>query len=65
VQVPMGTAVYVSPEQINGKPMPASDQYALAVVVYEWLSGETPFKGSPMELIAQQFKGQTRNLACR
>jgi serine/threonine protein kinase len=29
---------------------PASDQYALAVVVYEWLSGAPPFQGSPTAL---------------
>ncbi|HEY7355528.1 MAG TPA: serine/threonine-protein kinase, partial [Ktedonobacterales bacterium] len=29
-----GTAAYMAPEQLQGKPRPASDQYALAVVVY-------------------------------
>jgi serine/threonine protein kinase len=53
-----GTLVYMAPEQFDGRATFASDQYALGVVVYEWLSGETPFKGSPMEIIAQQFKGQ-------
>ncbi len=38
-----GTAVYMPPELFRGKAYPASDQYALAVVVYEWLSGEPPF----------------------
>ena len=31
----IGTMSYMSPEQIQGKPRPASDQYALGVVVYE------------------------------
>src|SRR5581483_7524760 len=38
-----GTAVYMSPELFRGKAYPASDQYALGVVVYEWLAGEPPF----------------------
>ena len=32
-----GTAFYMAPEQFRGRAEPASDQYALAVVVYEWL----------------------------
>lgn len=38
-----GTLEYVAPEQMQRKPCPASDQYSLAVTVYEWLSGEYPF----------------------
>ena len=38
-----GTAYYMAPEQFRGHPEPASDQYALAVMVYEWLSGTPPF----------------------
>ena len=41
-----GTLPYVAPEQIRGKPQPASDQYSLGVVVYEWLCGSRPFQGS-------------------
>ncbi|HET8912690.1 MAG TPA: serine/threonine-protein kinase [Ktedonobacteraceae bacterium] len=41
-----GTARDMAPEQIRGNPMPASDQYALAVMVYEWLCGRPPFHGS-------------------
>jgi serine/threonine protein kinase len=50
-----GTIAYMSPEQIQGKPRPASDQYSLAVNVYEWLSGEQPFHGSFTELCAQHM----------
>src|SRR5437763_1690430 len=38
-----GTLAYMAPEQIEDHPRPASDQYALGVVVYEWLCGERPF----------------------
>ena len=51
----IGTLSYMAPEQILGKPRPASDQYALAVVVYEWLSGTKPFKGSYMEIVTQHL----------
>ncbi len=50
-----GTLAYMAPEQIEGQPRPASDQYALGVVVYEWLCGERPFEGSVSELIAQHM----------
>src|SRR5439155_8032523 len=39
------SVIYMAPEQLMGKPRPASDQYALAVVTYEWLSGDRPFSG--------------------
>ena len=41
----VGTAAYMSPEQLQGRPQPASDQYALGIVVYEWLAGDLPFRG--------------------
>jgi serine/threonine-protein kinase len=41
-----GTILYAAPEQLQGKPRRRSDQYALGVVVYEWLSGDWPFSGS-------------------
>ncbi len=50
-----GTLAYMAPEQIEGHPRPASDQYALGVVIYEWLCGERPFEGSVSELIAQHL----------
>jgi serine/threonine protein kinase len=48
-----GTISYMAPEQIQGKPRPASDQYALAITVYEWLSGDRPFHGSFTEIAVQ------------
>lgn len=50
-----GTVTYMAPEQIAGKPRPASDQYGLAVVAYEWLTGTPPFRGSFTELFTQHM----------
>ena len=46
-----GTPTYMPPEQWEGHPVPATDQYALAVMVYELLTGHPPFQGSPMQLM--------------
>jgi outer membrane protein assembly factor BamB len=51
----IGTASYMSPEQIQGKPRPVSDQYSLGVVIYEWISGTLPFEGSLTELWSQHI----------
>ncbi len=44
---------YTAPERLQGKMLPASDQYSLAVIVYELLAGEVPFTKSYFE-IAQE-----------
>jgi eukaryotic-like serine/threonine-protein kinase len=48
-----GTVTYMAPEQLLGKPTFASDQYSLGVVVYEWLSGSSPFHGTFVEIATQ------------
>lgn len=48
-----GTIAYMAPEQIQAHARPASDQYSLGVVVYEWLSGDRPFQGSFTEIAAK------------
>lgn len=46
----LGTAPYMSPEQINGQPTSgASDLYGLACVLYEALVGRPPFDGSTLQ----------------
>src|SRR5207302_4980323 len=42
----VGTAKYLSPEQVEGQePDARSDLYALGVVVYEMICGQAPFSG--------------------
>ncbi len=49
IMVP-GTAPYLAPERLQGHTQRASDQYSLAVIVYEWLCGKRPFDGSDLEI---------------
>jgi len=50
-----GTMPYMAPEQLQGKPRKASDQYSLGIVVYEWISGACPFQGTALEIAAQHL----------
>src|SRR5206468_6172310 len=54
-QMPVGTIPYMAPEQIQAQARPASDQYALGVVVYEWLCGARPFEGTNPEICAKHL----------
>jgi serine/threonine protein kinase len=54
-QDPAGTVRYMAPEQLRGKPCFASDQYALAIMVYEWLCGDPPFRGTMWEVSHQHL----------
>ncbi len=55
LQTTAGTIGYMAPEQIQGKPCLASDQYSLGIIVYEWLSGNRPFQGSFTEVASQHL----------
>jgi outer membrane protein assembly factor BamB/serine/threonine protein kinase len=54
----LGTVAYMAPEQLQGKPRPASDQYSLGVVVYGWLCGVHPFTGTFMEIASQHMMAE-------
>ena len=54
LQQTAGTVAYMAPEQLQGHPTAASDQYALGILAYEWLAGERPFSGSPTQVAVQQ-----------
>ncbi|TMC20376.1 MAG: hypothetical protein E6J34_12760 [Chloroflexi bacterium] len=61
-----GTIAYMAPEQMQAHPLPASDQYALAIVVYEWLSGQRPFQGSYTEVAVKRctYMGSGNRKSC-
>lgn len=49
----MGTVAYMAPEQGWGMAVgPAADAYAMGVMVYEALSGQRPFQGALVDVIA-------------
>lgn len=50
-----GTIPYMAPEQLEGKPTFATDQYALGIVTYEWLCGMYPFQGPALAIINQHI----------
>jgi D-xylose transport system substrate-binding protein len=50
-----GTPTYMAPEQWDGHPVPATDQYALAIMAYELLVGHPPFQGGPGQVMRQHY----------
>jgi serine/threonine protein kinase len=54
--IPTTRSPYMAPEQLTGRPQPASDQYALAVIAYEYLEGSHPFQSNSSVLNDQQLQ---------
>jgi serine/threonine protein kinase len=55
VQGVAGTLSYMAPEQLQSRAIQASDQYSLAIMVYELLCGERPFQGALAEILMKQM----------
>ncbi|GCE24591.1 hypothetical protein KDA_00750 [Dictyobacter alpinus] len=51
-----------APEQFEGQTIPASDQYALAILLYFWLTGRPPFLGLPEEIKNHKNQGTIPSL---
>ncbi len=53
----MGTPEYMAPEQVrNGEATPSSDLYGVGCVLFEMLTGETPFSGTLSEVLIKQMR---------
>ncbi len=48
--------VFVAPERWNGVSLPASDQYGLAALAYELLTGRPPFQGTSERILKQMHQ---------
>lgn len=53
-----GTPAYMAPEQWDGQPVAATDQYALAIMTYQLLTGRPPFQGGPGQVMRQHYMTQ-------
>ncbi len=60
VGIALGTPLYMSPEQIEGRPLtPASDIYSLGITAYHMLVGKPPFVGDSPLIVAFAHVNQT------
>lgn len=53
-----GTPTYMAPEQWEGNAVLATDQYALAIMAYELLTGRAPFLGGLTQMMYQHIQVQ-------
>ena len=62
--VTLGTPLYMSPEQVEGKKLdPRSDLYSLGVMSYQMLAGRPPFEAdSPLSLAVQHLQKEPKSL---
>lgn len=52
----VGTPSYMSPEQVMGQPVgPRADIFAAGIILYQFLTGERPFKGQGLFALQQQI----------
>jgi serine/threonine-protein kinase len=62
----LGTPNYMSPEQVQGKPVDGrADQFSLGVVAYEILTGERPFAGEHLGTVVYKIVAEEPAVASR
>jgi serine/threonine-protein kinase len=61
----MGTPLYMSPEQVEAKPLDCrTDIYSFGVACYHMLAGHPPFQGdSPFEVALQHVRDEPKSLS--
>ena len=61
----MGTPKYMAPEQFQGMPVDGrADVYALGCVLFELLSGQTPYEGTILEIVGQHVHAEIPLVTC-
>jgi serine/threonine-protein kinase len=60
----LGTPLYMSPEQVEGRPLdPRSDLYSFGVTSYHLLAGQPPFRGeTALSVAVQHLKNEAERL---